>query len=336
MSLLTSSEIRKLKTGEIFKAILVVKTLVTRTDKNGRKYYEMTAMDSFGDIEAKIWSDATWFDRSADDCDLTIPAEKLSEEKINNITGCTVGIDGKIAEYKRQVQYNFNKITLLNQNTFIPSEYMPKSPVSSEILKERFENLAGCCREEIRNFLYVLFDDEMMSEFFSWPAAVSNHHAYANGLAEHTVSVADCAKVQAEALVRSGYDVDVDVVVAGALLHDIGKLRAYKMNTMPEITLEGAIIDHVALGYTMFEKLCEKYSLSERLKLQLAHIIISHHGLREYGSPVVPETAEAMIVSAADELDFRMFCWHDSVKDMKENEEISNWNNATQRRFWKK
>ncbi len=335
MSLLTSPEIKKLKTGELFKAILVVKNLTSRTDKNGRRYYEMTAIDSFGGVEAKIWSDAMWFDRSPDNCDLTMPAEKLSEEKIDSITGCTVGIDGKVAEYKGQPQYNFNKITLLNQKSFAPAEYMPKSPVSSEKLKARFEALVGGCREEIKNFLYALYADEMLSEFFSWPAAVSNHHAYANGLAEHSVSVADCAKGQAEALARSGYDVDVDMAVAGALLHDIGKLRAYKMNTMPEITLEGAVIDHVALGYTMFEKLCGKYPLDEKLKLQLAHIIISHHGLREYGSPVVPETAEAMIVSAADELDFRMFCWHDSVKDMKENEEISNWNNATQRRFWK-
>ena len=334
MSLLTSPEIKKLKSGEIFKAIFVVRNLVSRTDKNGRKYYEMTAIDSFGGIDAKIWSDAAWFDRSADNCDLTMPAERLEDSKIDGIEGCTVGIDGKVAEYKGQQQFNFNKITLLNQKSFAPAEYMPKSPVSSEKLRERFEELVSGCGKEIADFLRAVFADEMLSEFFSWPAAVSNHHAYANGLAEHSISVADCAKGEAEAMKRSNYGVDTDVVVAGALLHDIGKLRAYKMNAMPEITIEGAVIDHVALGYTMFEKLCEKYPLDEKLRLQLAHIIISHHGLREYGSPVVPETAEAMIVSSADELDFRMFCWHDSVKDMKENEEISNWNNATQRRFW--
>jgi len=332
--LLTSAEIKKLKAGELFKSIMVVKSLTSRNDKNGRKYYEMTAIDSFGTVDAKIWSDASWFDRSADNCDLTMPAEQLSEEKIDNIAGCTVGIDGKVAEYKGQPQYNFNKLTLLNQKHFAPSNYMPQSRIPREKLEERFGQLVSGCRPEIAAFLRSVFADEMLSQFFGWPAAVSNHHAYANGLAEHSVSVADCAKGQAEAMCRSDYEIDVDITVAGALLHDIGKLRAYKMQTMPEITIEGAVIDHVALGYAMFEKLCEKYPLEEKIKLQIAHIIISHHGLREYGSPVVPETAEAMIVSSADELDFRMFCWHDSVKDLGENEPISAWNNATQRRFW--
>lgn len=332
--LLTSTEIKKMKAGELFKTILVVRTLTSRNDKNGRKYYEMTAIDSSGSVDAKIWADASWFDRSSKNCDLTMPAEQLAEEKIAHITGCTVGIDGKIAEYKGQAQYNFNKITLLNQENFPPANYMPKSRIPREKLISRFEKLVAGCRPEIADFLKAVFADEMLAKFFSWPAAVSNHHAYANGLAEHSVSVADCTRGQAEALRRSEYDIDVDVAVAGALLHDIGKLKAYKMDTMPEITLEGAVIDHVALGYTMFEMLCGKYPLDEKLKLQIAHIIISHHGLREYGSPVVPETAEAMIVSAADELDFRMYCWHDSVKDMGQDEQMSAWNNATQRRFW--
>jgi 3'-5' exoribonuclease len=135
-------------------------------------------------------------------------------------------------------------------------------------------------------------------------------------------------------LIRSGYPVDIDVVVAGALLHDIGKMESYKIDSVPEITLEGAVIDHVALGYAKFLELANEAVLDPKLKLELAHIILSHHGIREFGSPIMPETPEAMIVASADELDFRMFCWNDSVKDMRDDENISAWNNPTQRRFW--
>lgn len=70
--------------------------------------------------------------------------------------------------------------------------------------------------------------------------------------------------------------------------------------------------------------------------MHLGHILLSHHGQREFGSPVVPATPEAMIVSSADELDFRMFCWNDSVKNLTDDQPISAWNNSTQRRFWKR
>ena len=79
-----------------------------------------------------------------------------------------------------------------------------------------------------------------------------------------------------------------------------------------------------------------QFSLSEKLRTHLSHILLSHHGQREFGSPVVPATPEELIVSSADELDFRMFCWKDSVKNLTDDQPISAWNNSTQRRFWKK
>ena len=334
LPLLSSQEIHKLATGEQFKGIFVVRALIPKTDKNGHRYYEMSVIDAHGSIEAKIWSDAVWFDKSDDKNDMPESAEKLSEDKLPYLTGKTVGINGKTADYRGQQQYNFNKITLLDQSKFLPSQYMPHSPIDIEVMENRFNGFVDGCRDQIAVFLRFVFKDEFYTKFRDWPAAVNNHHAYAGGLMEHTLSVADCAKSSAGALVRSGYDVDIDIVVAGALLHDIGKMESYKIDSVPEITLQGAVVDHVALGYAMFLKLADKANIDQKLKLELAHIILSHHGIREYGSPVVPATPEAMIVASADELDFRMFCWNDSIKELKDDENISAWNNATQRRFW--
>lgn len=331
--LLNVKEIKKLQPNSVFKAIFVVSSLYLKTDKNGKPYYEISVSDPTGTIDAKVWSDAAWFDRS-DFSDVSEPPKKLSDEKIKNIAGNTVGIDGKTAEYRGQLQFNFNKLTLLDQEKFIPSLYLPRSPIQIDELVLRFDALVSNCRPEIADFLKFIYSGDMWKKFRDWPAAVTNHHAYANGLLEHTVSVADSAKALALAMKSSGYDVDCDIVVAGALLHDIGKLDSYNMTTVPEITVEGAVLDHVALGYIRFNAAAKDAGLSEDIKLHLAHILLSHHGQREYGSPVVPATPEALIVSSADELDFRMFCWQSSVKDLTSEQPISQWHNAAGRRFW--
>ncbi|NLX84870.1 MAG: HD domain-containing protein [Synergistaceae bacterium] len=329
-----SQEIRKLSPGSSFKAIFVVSSLFQKNDKNGKPYYEISVTDSCGTLEAKIWSDANWFDRSDPTMEPSAPAQKLPDEKLMSVIGSTVGTDGKTTEFRGQLQFNFNKLTLLDQEQFPPSQYLPRSPIPIEDLVSRYEELVSSCRPEISNFIRSVYEGDTWKQFRDWPAAVSHHHAYANGLLEHTLSVTDCAKSMAESLRISGYDIDVDIVVAGGLLHDLGKLESYKMTSIPEMTLEGAVLDHIALGYSKFMELAKEKGLDNSIKLQLAHILLSHHGQREYGSPVVPATPEAFVVSAADELDFRVFCWKDSVKDLTEDQPISQWHAATARRFW--
>ena len=330
----TAAELRKLTPGVNFKSILVVTSLFQKNDKNGKPYFEIGTCDATGTVDAKIWSDAAWFDRSGGD--LTAPARQMAQEEIKNITGMTLGVDGKTAEFRGSLQFNFTKLTLLNQENFPPAQYLPRSPIGINELEARYEQFLTQCRPEVEQLVRSVLSGEVWIRFRDLPAAMSHHHAYANGLLEHTLSVADCAKSMAEAFRRSGYDIDVDVVVAGALLHDLGKTESYKMVSVPEMTLEGAVLDHVALGYSRFMNLAEKAGAPDGLKLQLAHILLSHHGLREYGSPVVPATPEALIVSAADEQDFKVFCWKEAAGDLTEEQPISQWHSATGRRYWKR
>lgn len=331
---INSQEIRKLPAGSAYKAFFVMSAVSQKSDKNGKPYYDVSVADSFGSLEAKVWSDAQWLDKSQ-----AAPAsddDHLPPEKISALVGKTIGVNGKVSDFRGQLQYSFGKITLLNQEKFPPSGYLPHSPISIDELSERFNALASGCGGEAGEFVRKVFAGEFLHKFRDWPAAVSHHHAYANGLIEHTLSVAACAKSMAERMKDSGYDVDVDIVVAGALLHDIGKLDSYSMTTVPNMTVEGALLDHVAQGYAKFCELAEKHGLGEKTRVHLGHIILSHHGLREYGSPVVPATPEALIVSSADELDFKIFCWNDSVKNLTDEQPISPWNSSAQRRFWKK
>jgi 3'-5' exoribonuclease len=202
-------------------------------------------------------------------------------------------------------------------------------------LTHRLESLIGACRNEIRDFLNFVFSGDRAKAFGNAPAAVFNHHAYAHGLIEHTVTVAECTRNMAETYRDAGQSMDVDVAVAGALLHDLGKIESYSMSPVPEITLAGAVLDHIAIGYAMYVRLAEEAGFPESLRVQIGHIILSHHGQKEFGSPVLPATPEALIVASADELDFRLFCWKDATRDIAPNQEISAFHFAALRRFWR-
>ena len=330
---MNTSEVRKLVTSDVFKGIYIVNSLVKKTDKNNKPYWEIAVSDQQGSLNAKVWSDAGWWDRSTPD--LEAKPDMLGEPGINNLRGKVVGITGKVADYRGQIQYNFNAITLLNQEKFPPTQYVANSEVRLPILVQRLESLIDSCGPPIRDFLRTIFGGEEGRAFKDVPAAVSNHHAYAHGLLEHTLAVVDSAKGIA-AIYKNIYpSVDVDIVVAGALLHDLGKISSYSMSPIPEITLPGAVLDHIAIGYALFVRLAEENGLPKELELQIGHIMLSHHGLKEFGSPVLPATPEAMIVAAADELDFRLFCWKDAVKDLPPSQKISPFHFAAQRRFWR-
>ena len=175
--------------------------------------------------------------------------------------------------------------------------------------------------------------------FKTFPAAVAHHHAYVHGLLEHTLGVAKSARAIALSYQGTDYQPDLDIVTAGALLHDMGKIDTYRLDPGPEMTLEGTVIDHIATGYARFVKLADEFGLAPLERTHLGHIILSHHGQREFGSPVLPATPEAMIVAAADNLDFYLNSWHGSVEQLDGGMEapraISDYDYSTQRRLWK-
>ncbi|MDR1917204.1 MAG: HD domain-containing protein [Synergistaceae bacterium] len=331
--LLKTSDVRKLGASDSFKGIYVVNSIIKKTDKNGKPYWEMAVSDEHGVLSAKVWSDAGWWDRST--LELENKPDMLSEAQVIALKGCVVGITGKTTDFRGQVQFNFNAISKLNQEKYPPSKYISHSDIPLPILSARLDALIDACRPEIRDFLKLVFSGPMGRSFMDAPAAVMNHHAYAHGLLEHTLAVAESARNMA-VIYRDAYpQIDVDVVVAGALLHDLGKTESYSMSPVPEVTVQGAVLDHISIGYAAFVKLADAAGLPQEISIHLGHIILSHHGQKEFGSPVLPATLEALIVSAADELDFRLFCWKDATRDMAPNQNISAFHFAAQRRFWR-
>lgn len=330
---MTTLDIRGLPPGKNFKTTAAVVSAKARYDKNRRLFWEMTIMDSEGSLDSKVWSDAKWWDaRNGQKTALEPERMDIQEDLLNS----PVGVLGTVTEYKGRLQYQFNEIYLLDEKKYPLSMFLERSPVPVEDMERELREMIGGCGEPVKTFLLKVFQGSFWEMFRKAPAAVSHHHAYVHGLLEHTLAVTRSARAMAAAYNAAGFDVDEDIVTAGGLLHDIGKLDAYSLDPFPAMTVPGTVIDHIPLGYARFVKLVEENGLDDATALAIGHILISHHGRREYGSPVLPATPEALIVSSADELDFVMYCWQSAQGSPGGEPEVSEYHPSAQRRFWKR
>lgn len=331
-NILSIKDIKQLPKNSEFSFLGIISKFIRRKDRNNYTFWDITASDPSGDIDGKVWQVSGWRNTQGGD-DFPIDPDNCGLK----FEGSSVKIDGTVSEFREQIQYNFTGISYLDQNDYPPKMFTRHSPVKSELLEDLFLGLiADISHKQLRDFVEaVFFKHNLWDKFKSWPAAVTLHHAYTGGLLEHSVSVAigarDMAKHYAEFLVP----VNIDIVIAGALLHDIGKLDAYTMNPAPQVTVAGSAVEHIALGYALFTKFAEAENLPRDIALALGHIITSHHGKREYGSPVLPETPEAFIVSAADKVDFELSYWKSQIDALNPDIDITDYLQPIDRRLWR-
>ncbi|MDO9507998.1 MAG: HD domain-containing protein [Thermovirgaceae bacterium] len=330
---LTTSQLRQASPGERFKVLGVIKQIKSRSDKNNRPFWDLSLVDSEGSIDAKVWSDGKWWDTRS--CERT-PFEPASSNMASLVLNAPVVVIGTASEFRGKQQYQFLEVFLLDPERFPISGFIQSSPVPVERMEEEFRAMISSCGPGVRTFLEKVFSGDLWKSFRELPAAVSHHHAYVHGLLEHTLSVARGARALAETYKSSGVEMDLDIVTAGGLLHDIGKIESYKLDPFPSMTIPGTVIDHIALGFSRFTDLAREHGLDGDLVTAIGHILISHHGRKEYGSPVLPATPEAMVVSSADELDFIMFCWSVFPESGSGEPSISDYHPSAQRRFWRR
>lgn len=325
-------EIKQLPRNSDFEVKGVVTKFTRRKDRNDNPFWEITVSDPSGELDGKVWSGGSWrntqcgdsFPIDPDNCGL-------------KFEGASVKIEGRVTEFREQIQYSFLEVSYLDQTDYPPLMFRRSSPVKFEILEEAFLNLiASIMNDEIRDFVdAVFFKHGLWEKFKIWPAAVTFHHSYTGGLLEHSVSVAMGARDLAAHYEEFKIPVNVDLVVAGALLHDIGKLEAYVLEPVPQMTIPGTTVEHIALGYSMFMKFAEAEKLDSEITKALGHIIVSHHGRKEFGSPVLPSTPEAFIVSAADNVDFELSYWKTQIDGLSEDAEVTDYLPMLDRRLWR-
>ena len=177
---------------------------------------------------------------------------------------------------------------------------LPKGNFNEKEYSTRLQNLIKTVRNPgLRALLETIFSGAVYDKFIMNPAGMRMHHAYIGGLLQHSVDVAGIAIALAEQI----GNVDKDLVVAGALLHDVGKLREISSQIGFPYTNEGRLLGHIAMSVMMVQETAAKLKLPQARLEQLQHILLSHHGDNDKGSPVVCATKEAFIVHYADEID---------------------------------
>lgn len=272
-----------------------------RANRNGNMYLQLRLSDRSGAVTAMMWNASDHIYGSFDNGDF-------------------VRINGKTQFYNGSLQMIVNQVHRIDAKEVdeedfvtIPSEDIEKLAVRlSELLRAvknfHLRNLAEC----------FLMDDPFMEKFTRAPAGIKNHHAYNGGLLEHVVSLMEVA-----AVVSPRYeDVDDDLLLLGAFLHDAAKVDELKFDRELGYSDEGQLIGHIVMAVGMVEaksKEAEKLSGEEfpaELLLRLKHMIVSHHGEYEYGSPKLPMTPEAIALHYLDNLDAKL---HNATQLMRED-----------------
>jgi len=180
--------------------------------------------------------------------------------------------------------------------------------------------------------LLVRITTEHAARLRIWPAAQTIHHAYRSGLLEHILSVARSALMLGEA-----YGAKTDLLIAGAILHDIGKLQELEYDRAMGYSREGNLVGHIALGIIMVRTAIAGIpDFPDVLRTQVEHLVVSHHGHKEFGSPVEPKTIEAMILSAADDLDAKINQLRQALReDTDPDAEFTAYHQRLGRVLWK-
>ncbi|MCP4725896.1 MAG: HD domain-containing protein [bacterium] len=240
-------------------------------------------------------------------------------------TGDIVKIRGFVEQYRDQFQIRITKIRkTVASDDITPEDLLPQFHGNMKDLEKRLNNVIERIEDRFFRELcsYLLLKGEGGIIFRKAPGGKLWHHGYIGGLLEHTVAVAELAE-----MIGGNYPgLNIDLLRAGALLHDIGKAQAYSVSPHIEYTDEGRLIGHIVQGYSIVEnEIRNQKDFPEEHAKQLLHLILSHQGEHEKQSPVVPMTKEALILHYADEIDSGLNAFKRIIEEQKTPDR--NWSN---------
>ena len=278
----------ELAPGDTVESVFLLALAQQNQARNG-PYWRVEFRDSSGKLEGKIWS-------------------PLSQQFPELKAGMFVELQGRVVVYRERNEVAVDNMRLLGEEesrALNLGDFLVSSSQDSEAMLEELENL---CRRVfthkpwIRFYKSVLRDEEIVQKLRIAPAAKAMHHAYAGGLLEHTLGVCNLVVDFAQRYPH----LDSQVLLAGAFCHDLGKIWELSSGLLVEYTSEGRLLGHISIAVEKLEPFIRKSNLEPELAEHLKHLILSHHGTREFGSPCLPATAEAMALHYADNLDAKM------------------------------
>jgi len=284
-------EIINLKPETIIEDIFVIK-YKKPVDKYSRGWkFELRLGDQTGEINGKFWGSE----------------EREEVEKMYNSIrkDSVVFIKGKVSMYKNQKEITIYEMKPLEDEDYPKYAFIGRSNRAiKDMYKELLEKINSIKDEDIKKLLENIFieDDYIREKFKTSPAAIFKHHNYIGGLLEHTLEVVKIL----ETLIEIHPELDRDLTIAGGILHDIGKIESFVVTNNISITKYERIEGHITIGISILSKKMDEMKFPKDKRLKLIHIILSHHGEKEYGSPKTPMFPEALAVHYADLADSKL------------------------------
>src|SRR6476619_4951974 len=312
--------VEQLSDGENVDEIYLVVDKQLRANRNGNLYIQLDLGDRSGTINARMWNAGEPLYKSFD------PGDFLQ-------------VKGKVQLFQGSLQLIANTLEKHDANRVELTDFLPHTKQDISKLLERLKAAVRKVSDpHLRALAETYFiDDAFMRAFARCPAGVKVHHAYVGGLLEHVVTMIDVA----EKILPLYPEVNRDLVFMGVFLHDSGKVRELTFTRSFSYSDEGQLLGHLTIGIEMLAEKAKRVpdltgeAFPPELLLRLKHLILSHHGEPEFGSPKVPMTAEAVALHAIDLMDSRI---HIAVREIADDRSESPWtpyNAALGRRMYK-
>ena len=290
--------IKELVDGDHVYGPLLVVGVTKGTTEKGQSYLNVTFQDKTGNIEGKKW------DATQEDIDSLVP-------------GAVVYVEGIVNLYKNQPQVKATGISRVPDLSEIDlTAFQKVSPIPLEEMKKRLEAYLNSFKDKDVEKVTRAVITHFYDKYTTYPAAVKIHHEFGSGILHHSLTMADVA----EAIANIYQQVDRDLLVAGALMHDIGKTVEYENPLMPVQTVEGKLIGHISIMYAEFKKIVDDLDIKSEVPVLLEHMILAHHGKYEFGSPVLPSTREALLLSLIDLIDSKNMILDKAFEATKDGE----------------
>jgi 3'-5' exoribonuclease len=309
--------ISELEPGKVATAIFLVQSKEIRQKKTGEPYLSLILGDRTGEVDAKMWDNV---------------AEVMDTFEHDDF----VRVRGLLQIYNNRPQLTVHKMQRIDEAAIDLADFFPASSRNpEEMMAELRKVISSMSNPHLRCLLELFFSDEdVVRRYMRAPAAKFIHHAYLGGLIEHVLSVCDLCRVAA----THYKTVDLDLLLAGAVLHDIGKIYELSYDRSFGYTSDGQLLGHIFLaGRMVEEKLAQLPDFPPKLRTLIHHLILSHHGSLEFGSPKLPLFPEALLLHYLDDLDAKMECMRVLVdRDRQVEGDFTSYNSSLERVVLKK
>ncbi len=281
-----SPYVNELQPNQNVEATFLVSHKEVRQKKTGEPYLSLTLADRTGDLDAKMWDNA---------------AEVLSVFSHNDF----IRVKGATQVFQNRIQFTIHKLKLVPESEIDLGDYLVASKRDrNEMYAELQGHIAAMSNPHLKGLLEGIFSDPAVAQAYrDAPAAKSVHHGWIGGLIEHVLSLCGLAKLTAAHYVN----IDADLLLAGVVLHDIGKIYELEFARSIRYSDRGQLLGHIQIGMDMVTAQIQKMpDFPPRLRDLLLHMILSHHGQLEFGSPKLPVFPEALLLHLLDNMDSKM------------------------------